>query len=201
MDGVGLKIKVEDIKARQMLVRLGTGIKDQTALCRVMGEVMRDSIETTFAEEGSPAGSWRKLHASTLIRRYETMGKGKRKAFKFGGKQNTTGFLRFAAGKKILTDTGRLKNSITYEPEAATGGNARLVIGTVTRYARIHQLGGVIRPKNGKALRFPIATSAGTQWVTKRSVTMPARPFLVFRPGDSARLTEAITDYLIARSQ
>lgn len=42
-----------------------------------------------------------------------------------------------------------------------------------TIYARIHQLGGVIKPKTGKYLKFKI----GDRWVSVKQVTMPARPF------------------------
>ncbi|MDP1617340.1 phage virion morphogenesis protein [Phenylobacterium sp.] len=41
-------------------------------------------------------------------------------------------------------------------------------------YAAIHQLGGVIRPINGKALHFKIAGG----FITAKSVTIPARPYL-----------------------
>lgn len=52
-----------------------------------------------------------------------------------------------------------------------------------TIYAAIHQLGGVIRPKNKKALRF---FSGGKWWMVKQ-VTMPARPFF---PVLNGKLTE-----------
>lgn len=42
-------------------------------------------------------------------------------------------------------------------------------------YARIHELGGTIKPKNGKALHF--RADDGT-FVTVKQVTIPARPYL-----------------------
>lgn len=42
-------------------------------------------------------------------------------------------------------------------------------------YARIHELGGVIRPVHAKALHFKI----GNRWITTQKVTMPKRSYLV----------------------
>jgi phage virion morphogenesis protein len=109
-----LQVAVNDKNVRIQLnnftQRIGKG-----SLLRVFGEVMRGSIEQTFREQGSPAGSWAPLAASTLLR------------------DRMRG-----AGRKILIRSGRLKNSITY----AIVGGARLLIGTNLRYAGIHQLGG-----------------------------------------------------------
>lgn len=191
MTGVSLTIKVDSIKAIQRLQRIQGGL-ESPRLMRVLGEVMRDSIEETFAQEGSPSGSWRKVHASTLGVQYANVGKKKgKKAFRANG-SNTVGFLRFASGKKILQNMGHLKNSITYK-----SAGSQLLIGSNLKYARIHQLGGVIRAKSAKALRFPISTPAGIQWITKKSVTIPARPYLVFRPEDPLKLKEAVEDFLL----
>lgn len=53
-----------------------------------------------------------------------------------------------------------------------------------TKYAAIHQFGGVIRAVNAKALRFTV----GGQTFYRKSVRIPARPF--FPISDSGRLTE-----------
>lgn len=68
-------------------------------------------------------------------------------------------------GGQTLVDSARLRNSITSEPTSK-----QVEIGTSVVYAAIHQLGGVIRPKTKKALAFG--------GIVRRSVTMPARPFL-----------------------
>lgn len=72
-------------------------------------------------------------------------------------------------------DTGRLRSSITHD--VREGGNSiEGVIGSNVIYARIHELGGVIRPKTpGGKLRFQTKEGA---WVTTDSVTIPARPYL-----------------------
>ncbi len=53
-----------------------------------------------------------------------------------------------------------------------------VTIGTDRKYAAIHQLGGVIRPKKGKALVFTI----GGRTIFAKKVTIPARPFFPFTP-------------------
>lgn len=71
--------------------------------------------------------------------------------------------------RKLGRRSGDLARSVGYKLR----GN-RVVIGSNLRYARIHEYGGVIRPKRAKALVFK--TDSG--WVTTGKVTIPERPFL-----------------------
>ena len=82
-------------------------------------------------------------------------------------------------GGKPLSDTGRLRQSIEY----ATAPDS-VMVGTNVIYARIHQLGGEIRPKNKKALKV------GGRLVSK--VTMPARPYLYMDEEDKAEVAHII---------
>ncbi len=89
-----------------------------------------------------------------------------------------------AEGGQTLVDTGRLKNSITrlVSTDAVT-------VGTGVIYGAIHQLGGVIRAKQGKALAFG--------GVVRQSVTMPSRPFLPDESSvDWAEIIATLKDYL-----
>jgi phage virion morphogenesis protein len=70
---------------------------------------------------------------------------------------------------QTLRSSGNLMNSISYRAEPR-----QVIVGTNTPYAAVHQFGTTIRAKNAKALRFQI----GERWVFKKSVTIPARPFL-----------------------
>ena len=124
-------------------------------LLNIAGAIMRSSIEQTFRDQGSPAGSWPPLAASTLKR-----GKG-------------------GMGRKILIQSGRLKNSINYE----VGGNTR-TIGTNLKYAAIQQEGGVA------GRRGPFKKKGG------RRPVIPARPYLVFRPEDPQRMADAMDRYI-----
>ncbi|WP_414664896.1 phage virion morphogenesis protein [Horticoccus sp. 23ND18S-11] len=57
--------------------------------------------------------------------------------------------------------------------------NSSVTVGSDRIQAAIHQLGGIIRPKNAPALAFRI----GGHLVTAKKVTMPARPFFPFLGG------------------
>jgi len=70
---------------------------------------------------------------------------------------------------KILQNTGKLKNSISYKAM-----RFQTYLGTNIKYASIHQFGGVIKAKRKPYLKFK--TDKG--WVQKKQVTIPARPYL-----------------------
>lgn len=69
--------------------------------------------------------------------------------------------------------TGTLFRSIHHEMTRA-GIDSWGVVGTPIVYARIHEFGGTIVPKRAPYLRFKI----GDQWFARKSVTMPARPYM-----------------------
>ena len=73
------------------------------------------------------------------------------------------------SAQPILNRGGYLAESIT---ASSSAGQARW--GSRKIYARIHQLGGVIRPRRARALRFML----GDAVVFARRVTIPARPYL-----------------------
>lgn len=61
-----------------------------------------------------------------------------------------------------------------------------MLVGTDVEYARIHEFGGDIVPRNARALAFQI----GGEWIITQRVTMPARPYL--RPAYDAQRDEAV---------
>lgn len=75
-----------------------------------------------------------------------------------------------------LRDTGRLQRSITSQVQ----GDA-VAVGTNVRYARTHQFGATILPKQAKHLAAP--TAAGGLAFLKKA-TIPSRPFLPIVAGD-----------------
>lgn len=90
---------------------------------------------------------------------------------------------------QTLRDVGHLMDTITYDPAAD-----HLKIGTNRKYARIHQLGGAILPRNKKILRW---IGPNGKPVFARKVTIPARPFLVVQDEDVTEIKTIIKDYLI----
>jgi phage gpG-like protein len=78
-----------------------------------------------------------------------------------------------------LIAKGTLLSSVRMTDVSSTG----VSLGSDRPYARIHQLGGIIRPVSAKALRF----FSGGKWWTVKQVKMPARPYFPFTPaGDIA---------------
>lgn len=72
--------------------------------------------------------------------------------------------------------TLRKNQVLSHSIRIAALSNSSVTVATDRIYAAIHQRGGVIRPKNAKALRFVL----GGQVIFAKSVTMPARPFFPF---------------------
>lgn len=95
--------------------------------------------------------------------------------------------LRSGRAGQVLQDTGNLRGSI----QQASGKDFAQV-GTNVKYAPIHQFGGTIRAKNKKALTFQI----GGQWISKKSVTIPARPFLRLTDNDEQAIVRELKSYL-----
>ena len=62
-------------------------------------------------------------------------------------------------------------------------------------YGGIHQTGGTIVPKNGKALMFRLP---GGDWATVGKVTIPARPYLGLSAKDRDDLTATTVSYFDA---
>jgi phage virion morphogenesis protein len=89
---------------------------------------------------------------------------------------------------QTLTDSARLRQSITHH---ATG--EAVEVGTNVIYAAIHQFGGRIVPKNGRALRFPVP---GGEWVTVAAVDIPARPYLGLDNADREEIPALVREYL-----
>lgn len=93
-----------------------------------------------------------------------------------------------AKGGKTLVDTAGLQKSINAKITTNT-----VYVGTNLEYARIHQLGGEIKPKNKKALKFPVGKD---KWATVQKVTMPARPYLGISDEDREEVKAIIADHL-----
>lgn len=91
-------------------------------------------------------------------------------------------------GGQTLTSKGRLRDSID---RVATPD--KVMVGSNLAYARIHQEGGIITPKNAKKLVF---TGRGGKKVAVDKVTIPARPYLGVSEEDLDDVKAAMTDFL-----
>ena len=88
-------------------------------------------------------------------------------------KQSQRQYLTGPRPERLGVVTGRLRRSIN-KRVTVTGSRIKAEIGTNVKYAPVHEFGTTIRAKNAKYLRFKI----GDQWVSKKEVKIPARPFL-----------------------
>ncbi len=88
-------------------------------------------------------------------------------------------------GGKTLSASRDLATSIHVESSAKG-----VEVGTNKEYAAIHQFGGTIRAKGGGLLRFKI----GDQWISKKSIKMPARPYLGINEEDIREITHIIEE-------
>ena len=95
------------------------------------------------------------------------------------------------AGTSTLLASGALYDSIDY----AASTNS-VIVGSGLVYARIHQEGGVIRPKNGSALKFWWVSGGFTNFAIVKSVTMPRRQYLGLSADNQDEIVEATEDWL-----
>lgn len=97
-------------------------------------------------------------------------------------------------GGPTLVDRGILKTTLTLNV-TEEGGE----FGSPMEYAAIHQLGGTITAKTSKGLRFKVRSRSGNQdsFVTKKSVAIPARPYLGINEENGERLLAIASGYLI----
>ena|SRR3990167_7594730 len=94
--------------------------------------------------------------------------------------------------------SGRLASSITAFNFLSEKNSFSIRIGTNVEYARIHEQGGVIRPTNKPFLAWQDRNSG--KWIfTKKSVTIPARPFMkpaIQNPENIKKVSEIVNEQI-----
>lgn len=90
-------------------------------------------------------------------------------------------------GTSTLYQTGALSRSVDY-----IASEESVQVGSGIVYARIHQEGGTIKPKNARVLVF----RAGGRMVFARTVTIPARPWLGLSVNNQREIVESAEDWL-----
>ena len=88
---------------------------------------------------------------------------------------------------QILKQGGYLSQKTAYNYD-----DNRLEFGSDAKYAKLHQFGGVIRPKKGKRLKF----GKGSNTVYAKQSTIPARPWLGVNTQDEQKLLKKATALL-----
>lgn len=91
------------------------------------------------------------------------------------------------AGTPTLTQTGQhLLASV-----ASFSSADEAVWGASWEFAHVHQEGAIITAKNAEHLTF----FAGGRWISKKSVTIPARPFVGLSGENRAELEDLVSDH------
>ena len=166
MAGARIRIEVDDGDVREGLARLIRRARNPMPALDRIGSYLEAATIRRFELEQAPGGApWRKS----------------RRAARDGG--------------QTLTDTGRLRNSITRR----VFGDA-VEVGTNVVYAAIHQFGGrtrprVIRPRRKKALFFPGAGHP-VRSVNHPGSRIPARPFLGVDDTDRRQIRRIVERFL-----
>lgn len=88
-------------------------------------------------------------------------------------------------GGVTMTDTARLKNSVHYRARPD-----KVEVGTNDIRASVHQQGKTIKAKNAKFLKFKVAG----RWAQKKSVKIPARPFIGISEEDDQEIVAIIAE-------
>lgn len=155
-----------------------------------LGVAMVDIVDRNFEAEGRP-NKWKArspISQANLAIGAQNQAKGT-KRYQNAKVKGRASILRRsslrAMGNKILSQSGELKKSMTYDAE-----DSRVLVGPGggIPYARIHQLGGVIRQKNGKSLMVP----CGNRILRLQSVTIPARPYLTIPTSEVPLLANVV---------
>ncbi|GAB0057424.1 hypothetical protein SIID45300_01752 [Candidatus Magnetaquicoccaceae bacterium FCR-1] len=151
MGGVKLTVERQSFPALMTaLNRLEARTKDLTPAFKSMGQHLLRTIDQRFDEQKSPHGQpWQDISEFTKEKKRGTFGQD-----------------------KILTDTGRMRRSITY-----IASSERLEIGTNVVYAKKHQFGG----KTDIRGHFFI---------------LAARPFLGLSTEEREAITRIVLEYL-----
>jgi phage gpG-like protein len=195
-------VKVDAGTVTMGLDALRLAIQQRDELMNVLGAGQLVSIRQTFADSGSPPGSWPPLSPNSLR----------------WNKKYT------AAGHKLLINSGVGLNSIgfTATPDAVTIGTnifymaiqQRGFDGTqnVRAYSYTRSVKGrdtfgrvSVTNKRGKQQNVRRKLASGVGFVNvkgfSRHISIPARRFLVFRPEDPQRIAVEVSTYVAERAK
>lgn len=186
-----LFFRVDDGGAKKKIAALQAAANDMRPVYETIGRVLINRVRLCFKMGIDPWGNkwqaikWRaprsrmvavKDKAGNVVDYKRKFGKdGKLLLTKTGKKQVEAN--RAGKAGQPLRDTARLNRSISSQVDGEG-----VTIGTNVKYARIHQFGGEIRPKNKPFLAFPGPTG---EIIFAKRVTIPARPYLPLRKGSA----------------
>lgn len=209
------------VNDRAVLLSLGgfrATVADRTAMYRILGALMVGSIQQTFRDEGSPAGSWVPLAVSTMLRKGYTTGhkllimRGRlfgSIGYRMQGDALSVGpqGIPYAAVQNFgSADYRGAQGPLTEEHQAAYDEEKVHVKAHDYAYNRRYTKAVVKRTrKDGKFVieqkRVPVPSVGKMVSVRshERHQNIPARPYAVIRPEDPGRMVEALNIYIAGR--
>ncbi len=166
MSGVSIDVRIEDREVQRAFIRLVGVMDDTTPVMAAIGTGLVASTHRRFVSQTDPDGApWAPLNPD-----YRAM------------KRN----------RRILTESGRLRDSINAQPS-----RDMVRVGTNVIYAAIHQFGGTIVPKSATHLVFRLASGL----VLADSVTLPSRPYLGISADDQDMIADTVFGFIQRRAQ
>lgn len=154
---LSISMSVMDADVRRGFRRLEGLMGDTTPVMAAIGVGLVGSTHQRFITQTDPDGqAWAALNAG-----YRAT------------KRNT----------RILTESGRLRDSINARPE-----RDMVSVGTNVIYAAIHQFGGTIEPRSATHLWFRI----GGDLIRADSVTLPGRSYLGISADDEVMIGDVV---------
>jgi phage virion morphogenesis protein len=195
------------------LGRLRLGIRDNEELMRQIGASMLVSVRRTFREQGSPDGSWAPLSPNTIKRDPKRYGAGHKLLIGSGRLLNSITFAAFTGGVTIGTNViyARVHQYGSADRSgAAIGPQARIEGRSVSVEAhtrgRRNKAGdkfGVVDRHTydgfkivGRRRKLVSGVSFEGVRSHQRFQNIPARPYMVFRPEDPARIRKLVVQYV-----
>lgn len=161
-----------------------------------IGHIMLLSVGRNFESEGRP-GKWkplspltRKIYSGSLADQFKNTAGYRNAKKEETKKRREQAFIQKKSGGKLLQQSGDLRKSIVIGKFTRDS----VAVGSPLVYARIHALGGEIRPKNKKALLIPLGSG---EFLQVKKVTIPARNFLQLQAEDGVTIMQATKDYLL----
>ncbi len=161
MTGASISVTIQDASVRRGFEQLARLMTNTRPVMAAIGTALVASTHMRFVTQTDPDGqAWQALNAEYA-----------------SGKRNS----------RILTETGRLRDSINSRP-----GNDHVLVGTNVIYAAPHQFGAVIEPKSASHLFFRM----GGNLIIANKVTLPARPFLGISSDDQTAIAEIVFEFV-----
>jgi phage gpG-like protein len=162
-------------------------------LMGVIGNIILGSVTKNFESEGRPrwqpiSSLTQDIYSGRLLDRLE-QSRGYRKLKREKTRQAyRSSYISRSGGRRILQGEGDLRKSIVVGKVTRNS----VEVGSSLPYARIHQLGGEIKPKKSKYLMIPM----GGGYIRLKKATIPARPYLLLQKEDETTIIRATKDYL-----